>query len=176
MRVAALTLCMLFAIGIAGSARADARADYEAAIEAVKKGKRDEAIELLTKVIDSKEVSGEQLATMHYTRADLYGQVNKLDEALADYAKTIEIMPDHAAAFHDRATVYALQKKFQEALDDLSRAQFLVPQSPLPYYNRGRVYEMMDRKADAIAEYRKARARAPQMKEPQDALRRLGAR
>lgn len=174
MRLAALTLCLVFAIG--AGARADARADFEAAVAAVKKGKRDDAIVLLTKVIDSKEIVGEQLATMYYTRADLYSQVNKLDEAVADYAKTIEIMPDHAAAFHDRATVYALQKKFTEALDDLSRAQFLVPKSPLPYFNRGRVYEMMNRKNDAIAEYRKARALAPKMREPQDALKRLGAR
>ncbi|MGH7002749.1 MAG: tetratricopeptide repeat protein [Alphaproteobacteria bacterium] len=167
---------MLFGIAAAGHARADARADFEAAADAIKKGKRDEGIVLLTKVIDSKEVSGDELATMYYMRADLYGHLNKLDEALADYAKTIEIMPDHAAAFHDRATVYAQQKKFKEALDDLSRAQFLVPQSPLPHFNRGRVYEMMDRKADAIAEYRKARTLAPKMKEPQEALRRLGAR
>lgn len=176
MRIAALSLFLIFAIGTAGAIRADARADFEAAVEAIKKGKRDDAITLLNKVIDSKEVTGEQLATMHYMRADLYGQTNKLNEALADYTKAIEIMPDHAAAFHDRATILALQKKFAEALDDLSRAQFLVPKSPLPYFNRGRVYEMMDRKADAIAEYRKARALAPKMKEPQDALRRLGAR
>jgi tetratricopeptide (TPR) repeat protein len=160
----------------AGAARADARADYEAAVEAVKKGKRQEAVDLLTKVIESKEVEGEQLATMYYTRADLYSQIEKLDQAIADYGKAIEIMPDHAAAFHDRATAYALQKKFTEALDDLSRAQFLVPRSPLPYFNRGRVYEMMNRKNDAIAEYRKARALAPKMREPRDALKRLGAR
>ena len=148
----------------------------KAAVEAVKKGKRDEAVALLTKVIDSKEVDGERLATMHYMRADLFSQINKLDEAIADYTKAIDVMPDHAAAFHDRATAYALQKKFTEALDDLSRAQFLVPRSPLPFYNRGRVYEMMNRKADAIGEYKKARALAPKMREPQDALRRLGVR
>ena len=174
MRLAGLTLCLLLAFGAA--AHADARADFEAAVEAVKKGKRDEAIGLLTKVIDSKEVQGEQLATMYYTRGDLHSQTGKLDQAIADYTKAIEIMPDHAAAFHDRATAYALQKKFTEALDDLSRAQFLVPQSPLPYFNRGRVYEMMNRKNGAIAEYRKARAVAPKMREPQDALKRLGAR
>ena len=175
MRIAGLTLCLLLAFGGA-AAHADARADYEAAVEAVKKNKRDEAIVLLTKVIESKEIEGEQLATMYYTRADLYSQLQKLDEAVADYTKAIEIMPDHAAAFHDRATAYALQKKFKEALDDLSRAQFLVPQSPLPYFNRGRVYEMMNRKNDAIAEYRKARTLAPNMREVQDALKRLGAR
>ncbi|MGH7005371.1 MAG: tetratricopeptide repeat protein, partial [Alphaproteobacteria bacterium] len=83
---------------------------------------------------------------------------------------------DHASAFHDRALVYAQQKKYPEALDDLSRAQFLVPASPLPYFNRGRVYETMGKRDEAINEYKKARARAPRMKEPQEALRRLGAR
>jgi tetratricopeptide (TPR) repeat protein len=85
-------------------------------------------------------------------------------------------VPDHASAFHDRALIYAQQKKYQEALDDLSRAQFLVPNSPLPYFNRGRVYETMGKRAEAINEYKKARARAPRMKEPQEALRRLGVR
>jgi len=85
-------------------------------------------------------------------------------------------MPDHASAYHDRAVIYAMQKKYTEALDDLSRAEFLIPNSPLPYFNRGRVYESMGKKVEAIAEYRKARALAPRMKEPQEALRRLGAR
>jgi tetratricopeptide (TPR) repeat protein len=85
-------------------------------------------------------------------------------------------MPDHSGAFHDRALIHAQQKKFQEALDDLSRAQFLIPNSPLPHFNRGRVYEMMGKRPEAINEYKKARALAPRMKEPQEALRRLGVR
>jgi tetratricopeptide (TPR) repeat protein len=165
-----------FALAAAVPAQADTRPDYEAAIAAIKQGKRDQAIALLTKVIDSKELSGETLATMHYMRADLYSQLAKLDESVADYSKAIEIMPDHAAAFHDRAVVYAQMKKYTEALDDLARAQFLVPNSPLPYFNRGRVYETMGKRNEAIQEYRRARALAPKMKEPQEALRRLGVR
>jgi tetratricopeptide (TPR) repeat protein len=176
MRFAAILLSIFAFLMPAAPAGADAAHDFAAAVAAVKKGKRDEAMRLVTKAIDSKEASGRDLAHMHYMRAELYSQAGKLEESIADYTKTIEIVPDHAAAYHDRAVVYALQKKYAEALDDLSRAEFLVPKSPLPHFNRGRVYESMGKKAEAIAAYRKARALAPRMKEPQDALRRLGAR
>lgn len=176
MRFAAFMVVLGLVCATAAPGRADARADYEAALAAIKNGQRDEAIALLTKAIESKEECCSGLANLHYVRAELYGLAAKYDEAIADYAKTIENQPDHAGAFHDRALVYAQQRKYAEALDDLSRAQFLLPNSPLPFFNRGRVYEMMGKKNDAIAEYRKARAMAPQMKEPQEALRRLGAR
>jgi tetratricopeptide (TPR) repeat protein len=176
MRYAALLLALgLFCVD-AAPATADARADFTLATDAAKKGKRDEALALVTKAIDAKELDGRDLATMHYFRADLLGQAGKLDEAIADYTKTIELLPDHASSFHDRALIYAQQKKYREALDDLARAQFLIPNSPLPYFNRGRVYETMGKRAEAINEYKKARARAPRMKEPQEALRRLGVR
>jgi tetratricopeptide (TPR) repeat protein len=177
MRFAALLISLLGLLGAATApAHADARTDFEAASLAAKQGKREAALALVTKAIDSKEASGRDLANMHYLRAELYSQAGKLDESIAEYSKTIELLPDHAAAFHDRAVIYAQQKKYQEALDDLSRAQFLVPNSPLPYFNRGRVYETMGKRDAAIEEYKKARALGPRMKEPQDALRRLGVR
>jgi tetratricopeptide (TPR) repeat protein len=176
MRFAALLVVLVFLCAGAPPAAADARADFEAATDLAKKGRRDEALARVTKAIDSKQADGRDLANMHYLRAELYSQAGKLDESIADYTKTIELLPDHAAAYHDRAVVYAQQKKYSEALDDLSRAQFLIPRSPLPYFNRGRVYETMGKRAEAINEYKKARALAPRMKEPQEALRRLGVR
>jgi tetratricopeptide (TPR) repeat protein len=175
MRFAALLVVLGLVLAAVAPGRADNRTDYEAALAAIKQGKRDQAIALLTKIIDSKEECCSTLANLHYLRAELYSVAGKLDEAIADYGRTIEAMPDHAGAYHDRALVYAQQKKFAEALDDLSRAQFLIPNSPLVYFNRGRVYEMMGKKDLAIDEYRKARALAPKMKEPQEALKRLGA-
>lgn len=176
MRYAAWLLILGLSSAAAAPAAADASTDFVLATDAAKRGQREQALTLVTKAIDSKEASGRDLANMLYFRAELYGQIGKLDEAIADYGAAIEIMPDLAAAFHDRALIYAQQKKYSEALDDLSRAQFLIPQSPLPHYNRGRVYEAMGKRAEAIDEYKKARALAPRMKEPQDALKRLGVR
>jgi tetratricopeptide (TPR) repeat protein len=176
MRFAALLVVLGLALAAVAPGRADNRTDYEAALAAVKAGKRDQAIALLTKIIDTKEECCSTLANLYYLRAELYSATGKPDAAIADYTRTIETMPDHAGAFHDRALIYAQQKKFAEALDDLARAQFLIPRSPLPYFNRGRVYELMGKRNEAIEEYRKARALAPKMKEPQAALRRLGAR
>ncbi len=176
MRYAAWLLILGLSSASAAPAAADAAADFVLATDAAKKGQRDQALTLVTKAIEANEATGRDLANMHYFRAELYGLANKLDEAIADYGKAIEIMPDLAAAYHDRALVYAQQKKYSEALDDLSRAQFLIPNSPLPYYNRGRVYEAMGKRNEAILEYRRARALAPRMKEPQDALKRLGVK
>lgn len=176
MRYVTLLLILGFLGADAAAAFADARADFVLARDAAKRGKRDESLTLVTKAIDSKELQGRELAALYLFRAELYSLAGKLDEAVGDYGKAIEAMPDLAAAYHDRALVYAQQKKFQEALDDLSRAQFLIPRSPLPYYNRGRVFEAMGKRDEAILEYKKARALAPRMKEPQEALRRLGVR
>jgi tetratricopeptide (TPR) repeat protein len=176
MRIAARLFVLGLLCAAASPAAADAAADFALATEAAKKGQHEQALALVTKAIDSNEATGRDLANMHYFRAEIYSQAGKLDEAIADYGKTIEHLPDHAAAFHDRALVYAQQKKYDEALDDLARAQFLIPDSPLPHFNRGRVYEAMGKRNEAIASYRRARALAPQMKEPQEALRRLGVR
>lgn len=176
MRYAAWLLILGLSSAAAGPAVADEASDFVLATEAAKKGQNDQALALVTKAIDSKEATGRDLADMHYFRADLLGQAGKLDEAIADYGAAIEIMPDLAVAYHDRALIFAQQKKYAEALDDLSRAQFLIPQSPLPHFNRGRVYEAMGKRDEAILEYRRARTLAPQMKEPQDALRRLGVK
>lgn len=176
MRYATFLLVLGFLCADTAVAFADARADFILARDAAKRGKRDESLKLITQAINSKEMAGRELAALYQFRAELYSLAGKLDEAIADYGKAIEAMPDSASAFHDRAVVYAQQKKYQEALDDLGRAQFLIPRSPLPYFNRGRVYELMGKRAEAIAEYKKARILAPRMKEAQEALRRLGVR
>jgi tetratricopeptide (TPR) repeat protein len=175
MRIAALLLLAFFCAAGA-AAHADSRADYVAAMNAARKGKRVEAAKLLTKIIEAKEYSGRDLANVYYTRGDLYSQMKQYGPAIADYGKAIDIEPDYAPAFLARAITYALQKKYKEALDDIARCEFLVPGSPLPYFNRGRVYELMGRKADAIEEYRKALRLAPKAKEIQAALHRLGAK
>ncbi len=169
----------LFALSLlvlAPAALADAQRDLEQAARALQSGKTDEALVLLTKAIDSKEIEGNDLAFAHYNRGNLLSTKKKHAEALADFSKAIELLPDFGDAYHDRGLVHAEQKRYPEALDDFSRAVFLLPMRPDVIFNRGHLFELMGKKNEAIADYRLARQLAPKFKEPQDALRRLGAK
>jgi tetratricopeptide (TPR) repeat protein len=164
------------AMAVPGAAGADARADLEKARKAAEAGKADEAVGLLTAAIDSRELEGNDLAFAHYNRATLHMSRSKWADAVTDLDRAIALVPDFGDAFHDRGLARAELKKHAEALDDFSRAAFLLPKRPEVFYNRGRLLELMGKRAEAIIDYKHARTLAPRMREPQDALRRLGVK
>ncbi len=178
MRLRALTLTLATALSLftAAPVLADAKEDYEKATDAAKAGRNDQAIALVSKAIDSKELEGRELVAAFSLRADLYTSTGKYPQAIADFDKAIDLLPDFAEAYLGRGIVYGLQKKYPQAVDDFSRAISLAPQAPQPYFNRGRVLELAGRKDLAIVDYKRARDLDPKMKEAQDALRRLGVR
>ncbi len=156
--------------------RADAKADMEAAKAAAQKGKRDDAIRLLTKAINAKELDSPELSLAYYNRGTLYLESNKFDVAMADFTKAIEERPDFGNAYHNRGLVKAQMKRWEEAEDDLSRALSLLPTNAFAFFNRAKIYEQLNRKDAALKDYQAAYRFDPRMKQAQDAIKRLSAK
>ena len=70
---------------------ANAFADFTAATAAKKAGNFAAAIRLYTKVIQSGEFSGNNLAATHYNRANAYFAMRQYDHAIIDFSRAIEI-------------------------------------------------------------------------------------
>ena len=63
-----------------------------------------------------------------------------LNEAMAHYAKALEIKPDCAEAHYNMAELFARQGKFEEAVSHHVKALSSRPDYPLPYNGLGTIY------------------------------------
>ena len=86
-----------------------------------------------------------------------------IPEALSEYSKAIELVPQEADYFRNRGDTYRLMGKYEEALQDLNRAVELDPGSPYAYNARGHYYGYAKKQyTEAISEYSKAIELNPQ--------------
>jgi tetratricopeptide (TPR) repeat protein len=86
----------------------------------------------------------------------VYDEQNKLDKALENYNKAIDINPYFALAYNNRALVYDDQKKFQLALKDYNKAIEINPKLDSAYNNRGNLYQEHKKWDSALVDYNKA--------------------
>src|SRR5690242_15427153 len=82
---------------------------------------------------------GQERAVDFYRRACGEEQRNELENALADYTRTIELAPKYADAYIGRGNVQARKGGLDDALADYNHAIEINPQSTLAYINRARV-------------------------------------
>jgi len=118
--------------------------DDAAALAAVEK-----AIELRPDFAEALELRG---------RLHLWG--DRLDQAVADFGRAIDLEPDGAArAF--RGEAYRRLRRYDEALADLDVAVRLTPDYAFPWTTRGQVHARLGRHAEAIADFTRALALRP---------------
>lgn len=91
---------------------------HKQALEAVRDGRNEKAIELLTQAIRRNP----QDHRLYNDRGVAYKRSGDLERALADYTKSLEIKPDFTNALNNRGVVYLLKGAPDKAVDDLSRA------------------------------------------------------
>ena len=77
-------------------------------------------------------------------------------DAIADFTKAIELMPEDATAWSNRGTVYARLGDLLPALSDHQRALDLAPEKASAWHNRGVDHEEMGEHKKALADYAKA--------------------
>ena len=65
-------------------------------------------------------------ATAYHNRAAAFALAGNIDNAIADYTKTIEIAPDNASAYDNRARAYASKGDYSSALADVIKASELL--------------------------------------------------
>jgi len=132
----------------------------EQAIALYEKGDVQQAEELLSQAI----ASAPDNLNGYYLRAEFYASLGRLDEALADYNKTVTLQPDQPGVYVVFADFFARQGQLDNALFNYQRALELDHNWEI-YLMRAKCYERFGRLEEAEQDY----ARIIEL-EPQAAL------
>jgi S1-C subfamily serine protease len=95
-------------------------------------------------------------ATAYYNRGISYRETGKIDLALADYNRAIEINPRYFEAFNNRGNIYMARGDNRRALQEFDQAITINPQYAVAHNNRGEAYENMNQLEDAMTAYNRA--------------------
>jgi tetratricopeptide (TPR) repeat protein len=156
-----LILGAILVLASAAPAWADAMDDWRRAYDAQNRGDSAEAIRLYTQVIQSGQLSGENLAKVYTNRAIVYHNIDQVDPALADYTQAIQIKADFVDAWVGRCGVYSRKQLYDQAIADCDRGAALNPSYFLAFYNRGVALYHKNLVDRSIADFTKAIALKP---------------
>jgi len=156
-----LILGMLLVLASAAPAWADAMEDWRRAYDAQNRGDSAEAIRLYTLVIQSGQLSGENLAKVYTNRAIVYHNIDQVDPAIADYTQAIQIKADFVDAWVGRCGVYSRKQLYDQAIADCDRGVALSPSYFLAFYNRGVALYHKNLVDRSIADFTKSIALKP---------------
>lgn len=101
------------------------------------------------------------VALAYANRASFHKSEGRLDEALADYERAIEIDPESSDAWYNRGVFFEDRGDTAKALADYDRAIELDPTSFRPRLNRGNLHKDAGRADAAITDYSAAAEAAP---------------
>jgi Tfp pilus assembly protein PilF len=107
-----------------------------------------------------------------------YSFQGRLDEAIAECRKAIEVDPDYGNPYNDIGCYLVQLGQESAAIDWLQRAK----QAPryaarcYPFFNLGAIFERQGRQRDALREYRRALELAPDYLQARNALARVARR
>lgn len=117
--------CLLTALALPAAA-----GPFEDARAAHRQKRYEDAIRLFTVDINSGTNTPYNLAVVYNNRGNTYLVMGKLDKALADFNRALELNPKHANAFYNRSIVYERQGKRDLAIADVERFVKLKPDDP----------------------------------------------
>ena len=87
-----------------------------------------------------------QIYTMAYSsRGHVHEQVGKLEAAVADYNKAIELIPTDTVLYDNRGLLYSKLGEYDLALKDCNRSIELKPDHAASYFRRAAIYQKMQR-------------------------------
>lgn len=88
------------------------------AIHAHNVGHLDEAVNIYSRIIEANPVPPEAvLAVIHKHRGMAYFALNKYEEAISDFDKSISYDPNAFRTFYYKGIVFSITKKYEEAVD-----------------------------------------------------------
>ena len=87
---------------------------------------------------------------------NLHSDTGHHTEAIADYDRAIELIPNFAAAYFNRGHAKNSLKEFTEDIADYDRAIELMPNFAAAYHNRGGTKQNLQNYAGAISDYNRA--------------------
>lgn len=123
--------------------------------EAFKKEGMDDILSLMSDV--EKRYENEKLASNvpltavdYLYRGDRKRREGKLDEAIQEYCKAIEVDPDYAEPYISRGIMYGNQGKYEQSITDFSEAIRCDSSLSHAYYNRALCYKHSEKYHKAI--------------------------
>jgi tetratricopeptide (TPR) repeat protein len=154
------------------SEQAEISASYAKAVELVNTRKWQAAIDALTKIIDNPKTGKDILSNAYADRGACYANTKMTEEAVKDFDKSLELMPDMQNTLYNRARALAMLNKHEAAVKDLTKAIELSKPSIIQagyYYNRGVSNMAIDKTAEAKADFKEAKKLNPKLKIPMKA-------
>jgi tetratricopeptide (TPR) repeat protein len=91
---------------------------------------------------------------VYYNRGLAYIHVGRLDEAIADFDRVIELKPDHVEAYDGRGVAHFINDESDKAIADYTEAIRLDSFHARAYCNRGVAYYYAGMQAQAISDFR----------------------
>jgi tetratricopeptide (TPR) repeat protein len=95
-------------------------------------------------------------AVNYNDRGNALADVGRYQEALANYARAIELDASYSKAYSNRGTTYREMQLYDAALADYDRAIQLDPTYATAYYNRALTYGDVERYEEAINDFDQA--------------------
>ena len=92
----------------------------------------------------------------YFYKGFAHGKLGKLEEAILNYDKAIELKPNYAVAYNNRGVAKQELGRHEEAILDLDKAIELEPKSSHSYSWRGSIYEQQGETEKAKANYQTA--------------------
>ncbi len=116
-----------------------------------------ETIDTITGTIKSGKLKGTDLGAAYCFRGTQYGNLGKLDEALADAGEAFKLAPNSGEVTSCRAFVYFLRGEFAKSIATYNAALALGDTRPETFKFRGIAKFYAGRLEDAAEDFRKAR-------------------
>ena len=132
--VAPLLLLLLFP---GATLFAGALDDVKAGFAAVERGDGKEAVTLLTRAIDSGELSIGNRFLARVNRGNLFLEEGRYDRAVEDFTSAITVNPLYALVYYNRSLARHFQGKHDIAIEDFNRAITLDSKMYHAFYSRG---------------------------------------
>lgn len=89
-------------------------------------------------------------------RGIAHANAGRIDEAMRDYNKALEIDPYFSDIYTNRGNLYAARAELDKAVEDYSMAIRLSPGAYKPYYNRGVIYNRTGDYGKSIPDFSEA--------------------
>lgn len=117
---------------------------------------REPLIERCSRLIESGQVHGRDLANALLKRANALQAKGDYDRAIVDYTEALRLEPTAAILFHNRGNAWLRKADYARAIADYGEAIRLQPIYPTAFNNRGSARFSLGDHAGAMADYNRA--------------------
>ncbi|MFH1321394.1 MAG: tetratricopeptide repeat protein [Bacteroidota bacterium] len=125
---------------------------YNQSVEYYNSGNKEKAVEIYSNIINADDKQSDA----YWSRAIIYGELEKFEEAIADMEVVIRLTPAFPFSYGNIGWLKILQEKYMEAREYINKANELYPEYPGWNFNTGHTYLLTGDQKTARDYYSKA--------------------